>query len=96
MSAVDDVEMARFIEGRAGVLRPGARADVVLLRSNPLGDIQAVRDVQAVILAGSLYDRGDLDAILEGVDRAAGSWSMWPRFFWGIATSPIMKKQFAD
>ncbi len=37
-----------------GHLRPGATADVVLLRENPLDDISAVRQVMAVIKEGSL------------------------------------------
>jgi imidazolonepropionase-like amidohydrolase len=89
---------ARFLglEGKAGVLKPGARADMVLLEANPLVDIQAVRDVDAVVLAGAYYDRAALDQMLTGVERAAGSWSMWPKFAWQILRSPVMKKQFAD
>lgn len=92
------LEPARFLdlEGQAGVIRPGARADIVLLRANPLADISAVRDIETVILAGSVYDREDLDHLLAGVESAAGSWAMWPRFAWQILTSPIMKKQFGD
>lgn len=89
---------ARFLglDGRAGILRPGARADLVLLGNNPLEDIDAVRDIETVVLAGAVYDREDLDAMLTGVERAAGSWAMWPRFAWGILHSPIMRRQFAD
>ena len=92
------VEPARFLdlEGQAGVIRPGARADIVLLRKNPLEDIGAVRDIETVILAGAVYDREDLDNLLAGVESAAGSWAMWPRFTWQILNSPIMKKQFGD
>jgi len=89
---------ARFLglEGKAGVLKVGARADMVLLGSNPLADIQAVRDVDAVLLAGAYYDRAALDRMLAGAESAAGSWSMWPKFAWQILRSPVMKKQFAD
>lgn len=89
---------AKFLglEGKAGVLKPGARADVVLLNSNPLADIRAARDVHAVVLAGAHYDRAALESLLAGTEHAAGSWSMWPKFVWQIFRSPIMKKQFAD
>ena len=89
---------AKFLglEGKAGVLKPGARADVVLLNSNPLVDIRAARDVHAVVLAGAHYDRAALESMLAGTEHAAGSWSMWPKFVWQIFRSPIMKKQFAD
>jgi hypothetical protein len=92
------IEPARFLglEGEAGVIEPGARADLVLLSGNPLDDISAVRSIQTVVLAGAVYDRDDLDALLEGVEDAAGSWSMWPKFIWQMLNSPIMRKQFAD
>jgi hypothetical protein len=49
-----------------------------------------------VILAGAVYDREALENLLAGVESAAGSWAMWPRFIWQILNSPIMKKQFGD
>jgi hypothetical protein len=92
------VDAARFLglEHEAGVIAIGARADLVLLDSNPLVDIGAVRAIDSVILAGALYERDDLDKLLEGVESAAGSWLMWPRFVWQALTSPIMRRQFAD
>ncbi|MDO1560263.1 amidohydrolase family protein [Brevundimonas sp. 2R-24] len=42
-------------------IRPGARADLVILGANPLEDIAGTRDIQAVVLAGQLFDR---DAVL--------------------------------
>ncbi len=39
-----------------GKIEPGALADIVLLRRNPLQDISAVRDVHSVIKGGQLYD----------------------------------------
>ena len=55
-----------------------------------------MRDIDGVVLAGAWYGRADLDALLDDVERAAGSWMMWPKFTWQIATSPIMRRQFAD
>ncbi|HET6566166.1 MAG TPA: amidohydrolase family protein [Xanthomonadales bacterium] len=92
------IEPAKFLklEGSAGEIAPGARADLVLLDSNPLASIAAVRDIDSVILAGAAYDRKDLDQLLEGVENAAGHWSIWPKFMWQMLNSPIMRKQFAD
>jgi hypothetical protein len=91
-------EPARFLglAGRAGVLEAGARADVVLLNSNPLESIGAVRDVDAVVLAGRVYDRARLDALLAGVESAAGHWSLWPKFIWQAVRSPILRAQIRD
>jgi hypothetical protein len=92
------VEAADFLGlvGQAGVIAPGARADLVLLRQNPLLDIRAVRDIDAVVLAGGVYRSPELAAMVADVESAAGSWSIWPRFAWSVLRSPIMLRQFAD
>lgn len=92
------LESARLLglEGEAGVIKVGARADIVLLAENPLDDIAAVRSVEAVVLAGAFYNQAAIDEMLATVEANAGSWSMWPKFIWQIARSPIMRKQFAD
>lgn len=46
-----------------GRVQAGAVADLVLLGSNPLVDINATRDLRAVLLRGTLYDRAALDAL---------------------------------
>jgi hypothetical protein len=84
------------LAGVAGVIAPGARADLVLLDGNPLADIGAVRGIGAVVAAGVAYERDDLDRLLAGVEEAAGSWSLWPKFLWQLARSPVMQRQFAD
>ena len=89
---------AKFLglEGKAGVIKVGARADIILLNANPLDDIQAVRGIDAVVLAAAHYDRKALDQMLKTVASNAGSWTMWPKFAWQIMRSPVMLKQFAD
>lgn len=84
------------LTGKAGVLKAGARADIVLLNSNPLESAEAIRTIDTVVLAGTPYDRQSLDSMLADVQSSANSWSMWPKFAWQIARSPIMLKQFAD
>jgi hypothetical protein len=92
------IEPARFLglEFVAGELIPGARADVVLVRSNPLDDLSHIRHPETVILAGAVYNRTDLDRMLQQTEKNAGHWSMWPKFAWQILNSPIMLRQFAD
>lgn len=92
------LEPARFLglDGQAGVIEAGARADIVLVGANPLLDVRAARQVESVILAGAHYDRTDLDALEAAVETAAQSWTMWPKFLWQMLRSPIMRTQFAD
>ena len=60
-----------------GTIEKGKRADLVLLRSNPLNHIGSTREVEAVFLGGEYYSRNKLDALLRiAADRAANSWSM--------------------
>lgn len=67
------IEPARLLgRGAAdGTIARGARADLVLLDGNPLEDIKNVRRIRAVVLAGRLLDRAELDGILERVRREA-------------------------
>lgn len=56
----------------AGRIAAGMRADIVVLDTNPLMDIKATRQIQAVIVNGKVYDRKDLDRLrTDLVTRAA-------------------------
>lgn len=73
---VATLEAARFLgqEGEFGVLREGARADLLLLSADPEQDFAVLRQPDGVMAAGRWYDRAELSALLEGVaDRAAAS-----------------------
>jgi imidazolonepropionase-like amidohydrolase len=59
------------IEQTAGTVAAGKRADLVLLEANPLSDISNVRRIHAVILAGRLLDRKELDKTLADVKAKA-------------------------
>lgn len=50
-----------------GALAPGKVADIVVLKANPLQDIAATRQIEAVFTQGRLLDRRRLDAMLAGV-----------------------------
>jgi hypothetical protein len=52
-----------------GRIVAGAPADLVLLESNPLLDITATRDIDAVVVHGHLLDRATLDSLVDDVRR---------------------------
>lgn len=47
-----------------GTVSAGKRADLVLLASNPLENISAVKNIESVIVRGTLYNRSSLDTML--------------------------------
>jgi len=51
-----------------GLVAPGMRADLVLLDNNPLEDIRHTRDIYAIVSAGQLLDRKNLDEILKSLE----------------------------
>lgn len=55
----------------AGSVAPGRRADLVLLDANPLTDITNLRRIRAVVAAGRLLERKELDGLLAEAKRAA-------------------------
>lgn len=67
------IEPARFLqaEDSLGAILPGKRADLVLLREDPLTDIGATRAIDAVVLRGRLLSRTTLDSMLATVREAA-------------------------
>jgi amidohydrolase family protein len=53
-----------FKDDQAGVIKPGARADLLLLNSNPLQRIEASSDIAGVVLAGRWLSAAYIDAQL--------------------------------
>jgi hypothetical protein len=51
-----------------GAIRPGMRANLVVLGANPLEGIHNTRKIDAVILQGRLLDRSALDALAGAAD----------------------------
>ena len=70
--ATATIHPARFsgVAEESGHLRAGARADIVVLASNPLEDIRNIRLIEAVIAKGHYLDRADLDAKLESIAQS--------------------------
>jgi hypothetical protein len=52
-----------------GTVTVGKRADLLLLEANPLTDIKNTRRIAAVIVAGKLYSREELDRRLDALNR---------------------------
>ena len=52
-------------DGESGRIAPGQRADLLLLAADPLKDIPAAADIDAVIAAGRLFDRAALGRLRE-------------------------------
>lgn len=67
-------EAARFMneEHLWGTLAVGKRADMVLLRANPLENLETIRRVEAVFVNGYYLDRPALDSLLEQRATMAG------------------------
>jgi len=59
------------LQQTAGSVASGRRADLVLLDGNPLTDITSVGRIRAVVVAGRLLDRNELDKVLAQVKIAA-------------------------
>jgi len=68
------INPARYfgLQQSVGTVASGQRADLVLLDANPLTDISNVRRIRAVVVAGRLLDRQELDTVLAQVKIAAG------------------------
>jgi hypothetical protein len=85
------LQAARHLQLQAshGSVEVGKAADLVLLDGNPLHDTANTRRVHAVLLAGHLYDRPRLDALLAYARGQARSPAVMARLLWGFITSPV-------
>ena len=70
--AAATVRAAEFLglEADYGTVEAGKRADLVLLRANPLDAIEHTREIEAVFFGGRRLSRTDLDAMLDEVEVA--------------------------
>jgi imidazolonepropionase-like amidohydrolase len=61
-AATSNAAIALERDGDAGIIRPGAIADIVVLEKNPLTDIRCTRSIRLVIRKGSVFAPSDLVA----------------------------------
>jgi imidazolonepropionase-like amidohydrolase len=59
---------------RYGAVAVGKAADLVLLKQNPLEDINATRAIDTVVLRGQVHDRKALDALLAQTRAKVAAW----------------------
>lgn len=85
------LQAARHLQLQAshGSVEVGKAADLVLLDGDPLQDSANTRRIHAVLLAGHLYDRPRLDALLVYARSQARSPAVMARLLWGFRTSPV-------
>lgn len=72
-----------------GSVSVGKTADLVLLRADPLRDIGNTRSIEAVFIAGRLYDREKLDELLAFTKAEAKAPSNWIKLVWAFLTSSV-------
>jgi imidazolonepropionase-like amidohydrolase len=65
LAAATTVNATHIAPGEIGGIEPGARADILLLTSDPVLDVSSLRRWSYVIADGRLYARGDIDAAVE-------------------------------
>ncbi len=52
-----------------GSVETGKVADLVILNKNPLNDINAVRDISAVVRKERLYNKEEINQIMEDIEQ---------------------------
>jgi len=80
----------------SGQIAVGFDADVVLLRANPVVDIQALRQVQGLVIAGQWYDQPRLAQLRQFALVQAGSLRINLHLLSGALRSAMFRRQFAD
>ncbi|WP_164852252.1 amidohydrolase family protein [Rheinheimera riviphila] len=81
---------------RSGQIAVGFDADLVLLAANPLTDIQALRQVQGLVIAGQWYDQDRLMQLQQFAIGQAGSLRINLQLMSGALQSATFRQQFAD
>lgn len=61
-----------------GAIEKDMRADLLLLDANPLDDIRNTRAIAAVVSAGRLMEKRDIDRMLDEMANAASAWDRPP------------------
>jgi len=80
----------------SGQISVGFDADLVMLPTNPLVDIQALRQVQGLVIAGQWYDQPRLAQLQQFSLQQAGSLRINLHLLFGALRSEMFRHQIAD
>jgi hypothetical protein len=62
------VNMGNYLgNDKLGVIRQGAQADLIMLRENPLDDIEALETREGVMTKGTWFPKNKIDEVLHGI-----------------------------
>lgn len=81
---------------QSGRIALGYDADLLLLDANPLLDIQALRQIHGLVLAGDWYDQRRLQQLQQFTVQQAGSLRLNLLLLLQALQSPSFRQQFAD
>ncbi len=84
------------VENELGSVEKGKIADLVILKRNPLDEIENTTSISGVILNGVYYNQEALEAYKEDTASLASSFHMNVKFIFSLLGSPLIRKQFAD
>lgn len=84
------------VEATAGTVEAGKDANLLLLSANPLQQIQALRQVEGLVLAGHWYDKPQLQALQNFSSTQAASLTINLQLAWSALRSSPFRQQFAD
>ena len=80
----------------AGTVEVGKDANLLLIADNPLQQIQALRQVEGLVLAGHWYDKTQLNALQIFSTEQASSIALNLQLLWSALHSEQFRQQFAD
>ena len=84
------------VAASAGTVEVGKDANLLLITDNPLQQIQALRQVEGLVLAGHWYDKPRLNALQIFSAEQAGSITLNLQLAWSALQSAQFRQQFAD
>ena len=82
IAATRDAAAFMGVSDQVGTIETGKRADLLLLKGDPLADIRNTRNIDSVILGGQVFSRSELEELLESVstepDVIRDDWGRYP------------------